>query len=535
MTSKCKPLLKNLHLACPATDRQPRFDLPQIAHSPTPVDRSQAAGSTIIRHDGILRCPAKVPEIGYDSAVELFLQECSFSMLQDVPIERYAYPPAAPGALSGSTSGAASGRNSGPRILIATFGSLGDLHPYMALAMGLRARGYQVSIATLGVYRQKIEAVGLGFFAVRPDFSDFGTDPDMIKKAMDLRTGTRYLLENMILPHLEAGYQDLLAASQQADFLISHPATFAVPIIAAQRGLPWAASSLAPLSLASCYDPPLIASALWLRYFQAIGPAANRFLLALFRRQSKSWIKPIMALRRQAGVEKVLGHPFFEGQFSPLLNLGLFSPLFGPPQPDWPPHMVATGFQFMHSDPLSIQLEPALEDFLAKGEPPIVFTLGSTAVMTPGNFYSVAVEAARRIGRRAVLLAGPAADKFQMDRDDVFACAYAPHAAVFRRAAAVVHQGGVGTTAEALRSGKPMLVVPFSHDQPDNAHRICRLGSGLMLPLRRFKNNAVAACLEKLLASSDIASRAAHIGEAVARENGVQNACTAIEKVLPLA
>ncbi len=455
-------------------------------------------------------------------------------MLQDVPINRYAYPVVTPAAASVTGADTPSARNSATRILLATFGSLGDLHPYMALGVGLRARGYQVSIATLGVYRQKVEAVGLGFFPVRPDLSDFGTDPDMIKKAMDLRTGTRYLLENMILPHLEAGYHDLLAASHQADFLISHPATFAVPIIAAQRGLPWAASSLAPLSLASCYDPPLIASALWLRYFQALGPAANRLLLALFRRQSKSWIKPIMTLRRHAGVEKVLGHPFFEGQFSPLLNLALFSPLFGPPQPDWPHHTVATGFQFMHSDPQSTLLQPSLEDFLAKGDPPIVFTLGSTAVMTPGNFYSIATEASRRIGRRAVLLAGPAAEKFHSGFENVFACDYAPHAAVFRRAAVVVHQGGVGTTAEALRSGKPMLVVPFSHDQPDNARRICRLGSGLMLPRRRFTTSTVADCLDWLLKSSDIAPRAAQIGEAVGRENGVQTACNAIEKVLPL-
>ncbi len=456
-------------------------------------------------------------------------------MLHDVPIDRYAYPVVSPDAVPTAASSEASKRKSGFRILIATFGSLGDLHPYMALGLGLRARGYQVSIATLGAYRQKVEAVGLGFYAVRPDLSDFGADPDMIKKAMDLRTGTRYLLENMILPHLQASYQDLLAASYQSDFLISHPATFAVPIIATQRGLPWAASSLAPLSLASCYDPPLISSALWLRYFQALGPMANRLLLALFRQQSKSWIRPIATLRRLAGVETVLGHPFFEGQFSPLLNLALFSPLFGPPQPDWPAHTLATGFQFMHSDPQSTPLEPAMEDFLAKGDPPIVFTLGSTAVMTPGNFYFIAAEATRQIGRRAVLLAGPAADKFQSGFDNVFACAYAPHAAVFRRAAVVVHQGGVGTTAEALRSSKPMLVVPFSHDQPDNGRRICRLGSGMMLPRHQFTTKAVAACLEKLLNSSAMASRAVQIGNAIHQENGVQTACDAIEKIFQAA
>ncbi len=443
-------------------------------------------------------------------------------MLLDIPFQQFAYPTVAP---------ISSNQTTGRKIFIATFGSLGDLHPYLALGAALRGRGHQVTVGTLGSYREKISAMGLGFCAIRPDIADFGTDPDMIKKAMDLRTGTQFLLRTMILPHLEAGYHDLLAGTQDTDFLISHPATFAAPIVATQRKILWAASSLAPLTMSSAFDPPLIASALWLRYFQAMGPTANRLLMKLFFQQTKSWIEPIVALRKKAGVTG-LGHPFLDGQFSPYLNLALFSPRFGPPQPDWPEHTIATGFLFMHSSTASVPLDPELEAFLAAGDAPIVFTLGSTAVMAPDDFFSQAAGACRSLGLRAVLLAGPHGNNSANSSTNVYVCQYAPHAAIFKRAAAIVHQCGVGTTAEALRAGKPMLAVPFSHDQPDNAHRLEKLGVGFMLPRGKFTTRRAAKYLRKLLADSAIAARAAKLGGEIQREDGVNTACDAIEKVL---
>jgi UDP:flavonoid glycosyltransferase YjiC (YdhE family) len=196
----------------------------------------------------------------------------------------------------------------------------------------------------------------------------------------------------------------------------------------------------------------------------------------------------------------------------------------------------ATGFVFHDRVPdgLTTALEEA-ERFLDAGEPPIVFTLGSSAVAAPGPFFDESVKAAAAIGRRAMLLVGSQADRRLTESlpPDVMAVPYAPHHLVFPRAAAVVHHGGAGTSGQALRSGRPMLVVPHAHDQLDNADRVRRLGVGRVIPAGRYAAARVAAHLDALLASSRYRDRASTIGETVRAEAGVEAAGAAIMRALP--
>ncbi|HUL73424.1 MAG TPA: nucleotide disphospho-sugar-binding domain-containing protein, partial [Vicinamibacterales bacterium] len=167
-----------------------------------------------------------------------------------------------------------------------------------------------------------------------------------------------------------------------------------------------------------------------------------------------------------------------------------------------------------------------------RGEPPIVFTLGSSAVGAPGTFYDESVRAATMLGRRAVFLVGkyaPALSQSQLP-DSMLAVDVAPHDALFPRAAAIVHHGGVGTTGQALRSGRPMLVVPHSHDQPDNGARLSRLGCGRMLDARKYTAERAAAQLRILLGQPSYRQRAEAVGVEVRGENGTATACDAIER-----
>ncbi len=135
--------------------------------------------------------------------------------------------------------------------------------------------------------------------------------------------------------------------------------------------------------------------------------------------------------------------------------------------------------------------DPELLRFLDAGEPPIVFTLGSAAVWIADDFYAVSIAAARALGRRALLLAGEnAADIRAHAPDGIGVFDYAPHSAVMPRAGVIVHQGGVGTTAQALRAGRPMLVVPFGQDQPDNARRVVGLGVARTIPEGRLSHRS---------------------------------------------
>jgi UDP:flavonoid glycosyltransferase YjiC (YdhE family) len=217
--------------------------------------------------------------------------------------------------------------------------------------------------------------------------------------------------------------------------------------------------------------------------------------------------------------------------------LALYSRLLGDPQADWPPNTVVTGHVF-HDAPHGTSLPPALEAFLEDGPPPIVFTLGSSVVLIARDFWRESMDATRRIGARAVLLAGERADELNGtygSGGDVIAVNRAPHSLVFPRAAAIVQQCGIGTLAQGLRSGRPLLAVPYSHDQPDNAIRARRLGMARIVYPRRYRGPRVAQELGKLLANRRYADAAIRVAEFVRSEGGVNAACDAIERTFRIA
>jgi rhamnosyltransferase subunit B len=421
------------------------------------------------------------------------------------------------------------------RIVLATFGSLGDLHPFLALAIELAARGHRVAIATHEYYRSKIEAEGIGFFPVRPD----GTpdDRELIAYAMDVKKGPERVLREIVLPVLRESYADLLAAARGADLLVSHPLTFAVPVAAEALGIRWASAVLAPIGFFSAFDPPVIPPYPWLARLRGLGPRFNQRIMDFGRRAVLPWTEPVRRLRAELGLPPG-ENPIFEGQHAPHLVLALFSSLLGAPQPDWPPQTVQAGFTFYdrHGGPAELPRE--LANFLAAGEPPLVFTLGSAAVLNPGSFFAESAAAAQRLGRRAVLvgveLVGveTQAEAQAGLPESILAVQYAAYSRIFPRAAAIVHQGGIGTVGQALAAGRPMLVVPFSHDQPDNAARLVRLGVARTLGRGRYSAARAAAALRPLLSDPRYAERAAAAGEQVRREDGLGTACAAIERLL---
>lgn len=193
---------------------------------------------------------------------------------------------------------------------------------------------------------------------------------------------------------------------------------------------------------------------------------------------------------------------------------------------------MVTGFPFY--DESGPSLPPELARFLAEGEPPIVFTLGSSALWTAGPFYNESVLAAQRLRKRAVLLVGddPLNRPSQPLPADVIAVDYAPYAQVFSRAAAIVHQGGIGTSAQALRAGIPMLVMPFGGDQYDNAARLERLGVARTIMRNNYTAERAANELDQLLSNSTYRERAEYLAEQVREEDGVRAACDGIEEQL---
>jgi rhamnosyltransferase subunit B len=407
------------------------------------------------------------------------------------------------------------------RILITTLGSYGDLYPYLAVGTELQRRGYAVTIASCAAYRAKVEAEGLGFHPVRPDI-DLG-DRGLLTYVMNARRGSERVV-SYVAGLVRESYADTLEAARQADVIVTHPVTFASVVAAQKLRRQWISTVLAPLSLISAYDPPVPPQAPWLAKLRAFGPGAMRAVWKVGRRRTLPWVQPILALRRELGLPPG-DHPLFDGSHSPALVLALFSRCLAGPQPDWPPHTVVTGFPFYDRGALPADVER----FLDGGPAPVVFTLGTSAVGAAGPFYVRSLEAARKLGSRAVLVTGPHPQGLPDSLPPgVIAVPYAPHGALFPCAGAIVHAGGVGTTAQAMRSGRPAMVVPFGHDQFDNGARARRQGSAEVVYRSRYRPGHVANVLRRLLEDPGYARAGLALAEKVKAENGAVAAADAI-------
>jgi UDP:flavonoid glycosyltransferase YjiC (YdhE family) len=412
------------------------------------------------------------------------------------------------------------------RVVLTTFGSLGDLHPYLAVGLGLRARGHEVLVATSEVYRERVIGAGLEFAPVRPDLAPFVGDEEIVRRVWAARTGTEYLIREMVMPHLEDSYEDLMAACAGADVLVTHMLLYAAPLVAEVMGIPAVGVGLQPIAFLSSYDPPVLGPAQWTYGLRHLGRTPFRVMFWLAERRARGWARPIEELRGRLGLKAARRNPLMYSAEQGVGTMAWFSGVLGRPQVDWPANTVVTGFPFYESGQ---GLTEETEAFLQAGEAPVVFTLGSAAVQFAGRFYEESAAAARLMGRRAVLLVGDGRLR-ELASETVHVAAYEPYGALFPRAAVVVHQCGIGTTAECLRAGVSMLGVPWGHDQFDNAERIRKAGCGLVLAKGRYKARRVAEMLGRLVAG-ECAEGCGVAWVKVQGEDGVRRACEYLEGV----
>ena len=405
---------------------------------------------------------------------------------------------------------------------------MGDLHPYLAIALEAQKRGHQPIIATAPKYRAKVESLALEFRPIRPDLPPHDEYSDLARRVMDTRDGPRYLFQELLAPTIGEQTEDLLDACKDADLVITHPAAMGGPLAARHLKKRWLSSVLAPISLWSELDAATPPTAPYLDFLRVLGPIWPRIFYGLGKISTRGWVAPVERLRAQMGLEGE--HPMFEGQFSPHGTLALWSPHFAPPQRDWPSKTVATGFCFYDAEGYSHQNEDDWRPWTMAGEAPIVFTLGSSAVYDAGEFWNRSAQYATRLNARAIFLTG--APTNQVWPDNILEIGYAPHSQIFPHASLVVHQGGAGTTAQALRAGVPQLIMPYAHDQPDNARRIRKLGVGTSISRRLYERGSKGDFALELMseAREDCAAKARALGTKIRMENGARVACEAMEK-----
>ncbi len=418
-------------------------------------------------------------------------------------------------------------------FLFTTLGSLGDLHPYIAVGIGLRERGHTVMIASSEIYRAKVEGEGLLFRPLHPNLPDITSDAEIWRRIMHPRTGPEFIVRKLIMPWLEQSFEDTVAAAREADVLVGHVIAFATPMVAEHLKKPWMSIALQPSIFLSRLDPPVIAGAPFLSPLNRLIPGFAHLFFRFARGVMRNWGDPINEIRARLGLRPFL-NPVLDDMFSPWGTQAWFSRLLAQPQADWPARTVVTGFPFYDKLEPGQGLSTELAEFLDAGPAPVVFTLGSTAVFDAGTFYNESLSAVRKAGRRAVLLVGQDSGNKPAGPvpDNVFVAEYAPYSELLPRAAATVHQGGIGTTAQALRSARPMIVVPYCNEQPDNGARVRRLGVGRVIPRGKYRAERVAKELKILLAEEDYSKAATQVGREMAAEDGVRTACEGLEALI---
>jgi rhamnosyltransferase subunit B len=386
------------------------------------------------------------------------------------------------------------------QILLATVGSAGDVYPVISLGRGLRARGHRPVIMANAHFQSLATGAGLGFIPLgtAEAYERLVANPDLWHPSR----GFQVLVREAIAPYIRP-LVEIVSSFDPAETVIAASGFLYGARIAHEKlGTPYVTLHLQPALFRSAYDTPAMGSFFfpgwWPRWLKRL---YFRFLdAALVDRAIAPHVNPVRAEWGLPPQRHFIGDCFH----APQASIGLFPDWFAPPQPDWPAQIRLTGF--IHDEGEPEELPAAAQAFLAAGDPPLVFTAG-TAMRHGERFFAAAVAAAQQLGRRSLLLTRHRQQLPPSLPPGVQHFDYLPFRQLLPHAAALISHGGIGTLAQGLAAGIPQLLMPMSHDQPDNARRLQQLGAGSWLSPRDFTGRAVARQLAALLDSRAVRSR----------------------------
>lgn len=418
------------------------------------------------------------------------------------------------------------------RIVITTVGSAGDLNPFIALGLGLRARGHEVCFAIEDHLRPPVEALGFAVVPLTgvPQTALEGKDSRMFL-GRDPFTTLRVIVNDYLLPTMRAKVNELNAALTNADLLVASSVQIAAALSAEMTGVRWATVALSPVFFPSAYlepQPLPIALPPRLQFLAnqigwSVGGIALRRLVDV----------PVNHIRADFGLAPKR-NLMQDGSASHDLTAMAISPAFLPPPPDWPPYVRETGFMFW--DTPGDWAEPAsLTEFLARPEPVVAFSSGSMSMEVGGafdSFYRTSLAAVLQVGARALVIGAQPELLGDAPSDRVLAVPYAPFSAVYPRVSAIISHGGIGTVAQTLRAGVPTLIIPWGADQFFNGAQLARLGVGRWMQRRSYSVERGVEALQALLGEESFRSRAQRIARRIATEDGVATLADRLEEQL---
>jgi sterol 3beta-glucosyltransferase len=409
------------------------------------------------------------------------------------------------------------------KVCILTFGTRGDVQPYIALGIGLKKAGFAVTLATLEEFKEKVLECGLHYDALRGDFLKAAQAVDG-KSALEGRGNPLTLFRKFIAMARET-LEDEWVSAQKADVLIYNSAALGGFHIAERLGIPVLASFPAPLySPTKAFPSPFFPfsnlgpfNKLSHRMFARLGPM-------MYRRPINQWRREVLGLPPAKREDRLQGKP--------VTRLYAYSPAVVPVPADWDESSAVTGYWFLDSS-AGWQPDPELVEFLHAGPPPIYVGFGSMFMQGGPRKTDTVLEALALSGQRGLLATGWGGLTAEKAPEGVFVLDAAPHDWLFPRVAAIVHHGGAGTTGAALRAGKPSIICPFVGDQHFWGRRVAVLGVGpAPIPQRKLTAGRLAEAIRIAVSDDGMRERAATLGEVIRREDGVECAIEHINRHL---
>lgn len=412
------------------------------------------------------------------------------------------------------------------RVIIIAIGSAGDVHPFVGIGSALQARGHEVFVITSPYFEQSVRKSGLGFrpLGTVEDFQRLQAIPELWHP----RKGPFVVLRKTTSP----SYQPILDAARELNLpgktvMIGSSLAFGGLAAAELLGIPHASVHLSPALFVSVHRQPVL-------HGQVFGQGAPKFLKSL-QWAVASWAVDRMVAPGLNRFRALNGLPpvrdlMRKGWHSPQRVIALFPDWFAPPQPDWPAQTRLTGFPLFDETGIR-EVPPEVGEFLAAGEPPVIFTPGSA--MAHGHaFFREAVESLARSGRRGILISPFQESVPKPLPENVRHFPYIPFSRILPHAAAIVYHGGIGTCSQALQAGIPHLVQPMAHDQHETLSRLRDLGVGTGLAPARFKARRIAAALDELLGDPAIRDRAREVAKSFEPGRWMRRTCELVEELL---
>jgi rhamnosyltransferase subunit B len=404
-------------------------------------------------------------------------------------------------------------------ILLCTIGSAGDVYPFIGIGEELKKRGFRVVLITSQYFESQARSAGLEFFGLgsSEDYQSIIQDPDLWSPDK----GFKVFADRVVFPIMEPAYEIIAPFDPSKTILAAQGQFFAAHIAHEKLGFPFITIHLQPAAFRSVHEFPLLSISLPPFAIRGLFSLIDAFVL------DKLFAPNINRFRQSLGLPPI--KKIFGGwMHSPQLNLGLFPEWFAQLQPDWPPQTRLTSFVYYDKQNGSEGLPEDLETFLSAGSAPIIFTAG-TAMKHAEKFFLDCVGACQLLGQRGILLTQHPEQLPDELPTGIQQFAYLPFSKILPRALALVHHGGIGTTAQAIAAGIPQVIRPMAHDQPDTAARVEKLGVGVSLSPQKFNAASLAEKLNALVTSQAVLERCKIYAGRIHPDQSLNETCLIIE------